>query len=189
MMIEAHARRHRFSVADIERMLKAGLLHDARLELIDGELLEMNAQGPTHAGLTTLIREHVRSVYGSDFHVRDHSPLATSDHDLPEPDIAVVRGSVSRYMVAYPRGTDAVLVIEIAATTLRHDRAKARVYARGGVQEYWIVDIEGRRLEVHRKPDANGDYAVRLLLDEHESVSWPDRDGAVDVRALLPPAG
>jgi Uma2 family endonuclease len=184
-MSELARSRTRFTDADVMRMLDAGVLDDRRVELIDGDLIEMNPQGPVHANLTTWIRELLLETYGRDgFHVRDHSPVDISPFDQPEPDLALVRGR-HRKGSAHPNGADLVLVFELAQSSVSRDRAKAAVYAKGGVPEYWIVDCERARLEVRRAP-SGGDYGVVETLGPPDRIAWPERGDDVAVAELLP---
>ncbi len=183
-MTELARARTRFTDADVQRMLEVGLLDDRRVELIDGDLIEMNPQGPVHANLTGWIRDLLMKTYGRGFHVRDHSPVDISPHDQPEPDVALVRGARKK-RAPHPKGPDVVLVVEIARSSVSFDREKASVYARGGVPEYWIVDTERRRLEVRRAP-SGGQYGFFQALGEADRVPWPERDDDVAVTELLP---
>ncbi len=180
--------RHRLSVHDIEQMLNVGLLADEPVELIDGELIRMNAQGAPHAMLTVWIHRLLERTYGPGFYVRDHSPLQTSQYDLPEPDLALIRGEPQKTATRHPTSADTVLVIEVSFTSRAADRRKAGVYGRGAVAEYWLVDPASRRLEVRKAPDAAGEYQVTHLLDEDATVQWPGRQDSIAVRQLLPDA-
>lgn len=141
-MTSALRARHRLTVDDYDALIASGRLADAKVELIAGELLAMNAQGPVHASLTVWLRRLVEAAYGGDFHVRNHSPLRATEFDQPEPDLALVRGEATKH-AAHPTGRDVVLVMEVSVTTVRDDRDKASVYARGGVPEYWLINPEG----------------------------------------------
>jgi Uma2 family endonuclease len=97
------------------------------------------------------IGQALTAAFGPRWHPRLQSPLALGEHSEPEPDIAVVAGAPLDYLEAHP--TTAALVIEVADSSLRLDRRfKAAVYARAGLQEYWIVNLIDRTLEVHRDP-------------------------------------
>ncbi|MGH2355070.1 MAG: Uma2 family endonuclease [Chloroflexota bacterium] len=133
-------------------MLAAGILREGdRVELIEGELLEKPVQNSPHATSLGLVQDVLPQIFGPGFHVRTQSPLALSEYSEPEPDLAVVRGSRRTYAIEHP--TAAVLVIEVSDTTLRYDRGrKASLYARAGIQDYWIVNLPERRIEVYREP-------------------------------------
>lgn len=167
-------------------MIEAGVLTNARVELIDGELLAMNAQGAPHVMLTVWLRRLLESVYGTGHYVQDHSPLSLTDYDRPEPDLALVRGVPAKTATQLPTGADLVLVIEVSFTTVREDRAKAEVYARGGVPTYWLVNADEQCIEVHTGPRADGSWLETKVYSPGEHIPWPERDDSVDAAQLLP---
>lgn len=177
--------RHRLTVDDLDALIVSGCLDDARVELIDGELLAMSQQGPIHASLTVWLHRRLEAAYGQGFHVRDHSPLRAGRHDQPEPDLALVRGEAPR-TGPHPTGADVVLVMEVSVSSLEVDRMKAAVYARAGVPAYWLVDPEGGRIEVHRGPQADGSYRSKETYLRGDLIPWPEQDGAIDAAELLP---
>jgi Uma2 family endonuclease len=87
--------------------------------------------------------------------VRVQNSIATSD-SVPEPDIAIVRGQPGDYEDRHPSGADTALIIEVADSTVRRDRAKAAIYARAGVPEYWIVNLKDRQIEIYSQPRGRG---------------------------------
>ena len=165
-------------------MCATGALADARVELIDGELLEMNAQGDVHAILTVLLHRLLEQTYGAGHYVRDHSPLRAGEFDQPEPDLVLVRGEPSLASL-HPQGRDVVLVVEIAVTTLDYDRAKAAVYARGDVPVYVLVNVEGEEIEVYRGPRSDGSYLEKRTLAAGDRLQWPERDDDVDAASFF----
>lgn len=185
LVTAARRQRHRLTVDDYDALIASGRLNQARVELIDGELLEMNPEEPVHASLTVWLRGLLEDVYGDDHHVRAHSPLRATAHDQPEPDLALVRGQRAKQS-PHPTGADVVLVIEVSVSTVREDRDKAAVYARGGVQEYWLVEPDAGQVEVRRGPSPDGSYRSKQTYVRGESIPWPERDTAVDATELLP---
>ncbi|MEQ1571540.1 MAG: Uma2 family endonuclease [Myxococcota bacterium] len=165
--------RRRFTAADVTRMVAAGILgEDDPLELIDGELIIVSPQGTVHRGLTVRIRRLLEAAFGPSFHVQDHSPIDAGPDSLPEPDVAVVRGDVDTFLDHHPTGADLALVVEISVTTQAMDRAKAAVYARAGVAEYWNLDVEARRLTVYRHPHPDrAEYALAEFLHAEDHVA------------------
>ena len=142
----------RWTRHEYDHMIEAGVLTpEDHLELIDGEILATTPQGSAHATGVSLAQEALRAAFGSEAHIRAQLPLALGSDSEPEPDVAVVAGSTRDYRDAHPRA--AMLVVEVADTTLAHDRdVKGSLYARAGVPEYWILNLTERHLEVYRDP-------------------------------------
>ena len=162
-------------------MVEVGILaEDEPLELVDGELIVVPPQSPPHASLTTLLHDELRAAYRDGYVVREAKPLVAGPDSLPEPDLAVCRGSHADFGARHPRGDEAVLVIEVARTSVRTDRKKAAAYARAGVGTYWLIDLVSLRVEVHTEPHADGRYAlVRVPAPDDEvelpyaAIKWP----------------
>jgi Uma2 family endonuclease len=168
-------------------MVEEGIVgEDEHLELLDGALVEMSPKGPEHAGTTMQVADRLRAAYSGVARVREEKPLTIDAYNLPEPDIAVVRGS-DRFLRRHPTGPETVLVIELAWSSQRRDRRKAAIYAAGRVETYWILDLEARRLEVRTTP-LDGTYQVTRALGEEDVVELPESQPAVrwTVRDLLP---
>lgn len=167
-------------------MAEAGIFHpEARLELIDGELIEMSPQGSRHAAAIRRVEEALRRAYESGVDVRVQLPLTLSETDQPEPDVAVVPGHFDDYVEAHP--AEAVLVVEVADTSLDFDRTrKLSRYARASVPVYWIVDVQNGALEVYRDP-AGATYQAKAT---HRAGSVPAPHApagrTVSVNDLLP---
>jgi Uma2 family endonuclease len=183
----------RWTRQEYERMAEAGVLRPGeRVELIDGEVLAMTPQGSVHATALLLAEEALRSAFGETTHVRVQMPLVLDSSSEPEPDVTVVRGSLRDYRDAHP--TSALLVVEVADTTLPYDREqKGSLYARAGVPEYWIVNLLDRRVEVYRDPtsmpQARYGWSYRSVLhfasgDHISPLSAPQ--ARVAVADLLP---
>jgi len=141
---------HRFTTEDVIRMAEVGLIHpEARVELLDGVLVDLSPPGPMHGGLVSWLNRHF--VVGlPDLEVRVQDTLLV-EGGFVLPDL-IVCDPVDR-----TRLPDAAhLVVEVSVTTRAHDRRKAVRYARAGVIELWIVDPERRSVSVHRRPGADG---------------------------------
>jgi Uma2 family endonuclease len=144
-------RRKRWTVAEYYQLADEGLIAATRVELIEGEILEMSPQKTPHATAFTLAVVALQRIFGEGYVVRAQLPLSISGISEPEPDVAVVTGSVRDYEAAHP--STAVLVVEVSDTTLRYDRGrKASLYARAAIPEYWIIDLVNRRVEARRDP-------------------------------------
>jgi Uma2 family endonuclease len=133
------------------RLAEVGLLPERRVERIDGEILAMSPQGPPHFHRICRIHDVLARCGWAGVVVRIQGPLCLGEDSDPEPDIAVVAGSVDDYARAHPTG--ALLVVEVSDTTLAHDRTrKAALYARHGVGDYWVANLAEGVLEVRRGP-------------------------------------
>jgi Uma2 family endonuclease len=158
------------SVDDYHRMIEAGILdEDERVELLEGVILAMTPQSPAHARCMRRLTRLLARRLGDDHDVAVQLPLTLGSRNEPEPDVAVVRAD------AAPRdqhpGT-AVLVIEVARESLRRDRrVKGTVYARAGIPEYWIVNLETRVVEVFSDADAaSGAYRRTRTVSATETL-------------------
>jgi Uma2 family endonuclease len=145
-------------------MAEAGILRpDERVELIDGQIVAMSPQGPLHGALLSRIAARLIELFPRDrFCVRPQCTIALGDDYAPEPDLAVVVGRCEEHERELPRS--AILIIEVADSSLRLDRTrKSDLYARGGVPDYWIVDIAARVVEIRREPSPAGFKLIRIL--------------------------
>jgi Uma2 family endonuclease len=148
-------RNFRWTRDEFYRLADLGCFDQRRVELIEGEIIEMPVPKPPHV-MSIILSEHVlRTVFGTGFVVRTQSPINVSIMSDAQPDLAVVPGSPRDY-IEHP--TSALLVVEVSETTLAYDRGrKGSLYAAGGIADYWIVNLVDRQLEVYRDPvpDAN----------------------------------
>lgn len=145
--------RRSFTRAEYMLAAEVGILKpDERLELIEGEIYQkMSPQKAPHATTICLVENALNRIFSEGYDVRVQLPLALGERSEPEPDVAVVSGSIRDYETEHP--ASAVLVVEVSDTTLASDRTlKASLYALAGIEEYWIVNLVDRVLEVHRQP-------------------------------------
>jgi Uma2 family endonuclease len=166
---------HRFTVAEYYKMAEAGIFtEDSRVELIEGEIIEMSPIGPDHASDVIHINHVLTRRLGDLALVSVQNPIRLGNRSEPEPDFAVVRlqpGPGRAYQAAHPTPADVLLVIEIADSSLSYDLGrKARLYARHRIPELWVVDLVGSRLLVHRDPTPRG-YATVQILGRGDAVS------------------
>ena len=179
-------RPYRLSRVEYDRAVEAGAFEpDAKLELIDGNLHAMTPEGTAHTTGMHLVADCLRQVFGSGFFVRIQNPLAVDEYSEPEPDVAVVTGTVRDYRYAHP--TSAALVVEVSNASLQYDRTvKRRLYARSGIPEYWILALPEAFLEVYRHPAGDGYRSVthHAAGDKVAPLARPDAQIAVD--DLLP---
>jgi Uma2 family endonuclease len=154
--------RRRFTVDEYYAMAKHGILKpDERVELLDGEIVPMNPIGSPHAWCVTDLTDIFAPLIGQII-LRIQNPLRLDSLAEPEPDITILRSDAPRNR--HPGPAETLLVIEVADTSLRKDRGqKLRMYARAGIFEYWIVDLNAERIEVYRDPLRSRYRSVRLL--------------------------
>ena len=145
--------KRRWSRDEYYQMGDMGWFQDQRVELIEGEVVIMSPQKWLHSATLVRTARALERAFGSGFWVRMQMPLALGPHSEPEPDVSVVRGAFEDYS---DHPTAAVLVVEISQATLAFDRGeKASLYAKHGIQDYWIVNLIDRRLEVLRSPKSD----------------------------------
>ena len=169
--------RRKFTLEEYHWLIRQGFFADERVELIDGEIVRMPPTGPEHSTSNDRISSLlILLLANKPYYVRVQNPLALGEHE-PVPDVAVVPGSPDDYRHSHP--TTALLVVEIADTSLQYDRTtKMSLYASAGIPEYWIVNLVERRLEVYREPSSlepetpfNALYKSLRLYSAQESVS------------------
>jgi Uma2 family endonuclease len=150
--IHDHPRRHAITVEEYMRMGEAHVFaHQARLELMEGEIVEMPPIGSAHAAVVCTLDKLLREVAPRAM-VRVQSPLVLGERSAPQPDVVLLRPRADRYYDSHPTAADALLVVEVADTTLMYDlEVKRPLYARAGVAELWVVDINRRELHVLRE--------------------------------------
>jgi Uma2 family endonuclease len=174
--LENWPRRHRLTVDEYYRMAEVGLLApDARVELIEGEIIDMPPIGMPHGSAVDRLNRLMMRAVGDRAIVRVQGAVRLSRFSQPQPDIALLAPSANFYGDKHPTAADTLLIIEVSDTTLRYDsKIKASLYARHGVPEYWIVDLEKGKLHFCRSPFAEG-YA---------DVSSVSSSGPVSIAAL-----
>jgi Uma2 family endonuclease len=176
----------RWSRDEYDQMVATGIFYPGeRVELIDGEILAVTPQGSAHATGIQLAADALRASFGSGVVVRAQLPMAAGTHSEPEPDIAVVRGTPRDYREAHP--TSALLIVEIADATLDYDRQrKGRLYARAGIQDYWIVNLNDRCVEMYRD-HSQASYRFSCRFMPGETISPLAAPGAqIAVSDILP---
>lgn len=135
--------RLKLTLAQYRAMGEHGILpRGLRVELIDGEIIEMAPIGPPHAGILNRINQLLVRLCEGRAVISPQHPLEVDEHNEPEPDLCLLRWRDSFYADRHPLPSDVLLLIEIADSSLRYDRTtKLALYARAGVPRYWIVDV------------------------------------------------
>ena len=164
--------RHKLDVDANYRMAEAGILGpDARVELIDGEIIDMAPIDPDHAATVNGLNEALVLAFAGRAIVSVQNPVRIDRLNEPEPDFAVLRSRADKYRVGGHAGpADVLLLIEVADSSLRFDRTvKLPLYARAGIAESWLIDLTRRVLEVHRRPQDDG-YANHTTYAPGDTV-------------------
>lgn len=164
----------RWSREEYEELIERGFfVGKPRVELIEGQILEMSPQNTPHSKAISHLNRLLSKHLSDQHYVRVQCPLNSGLDSRPEPDFALVRLALVDESDQQPGTAD--LVIEVSHTTVNHDRSKAKLYAACQVPEYWIVNLKQQRLEVYRELSSDGYGFTRIfaLTEEIEPVGWP----------------
>jgi Uma2 family endonuclease len=186
MESSGEAVRRRFTADEVMQMVRAGILGDEKVELIDGEILVMSPNDPPHASSVARLDRRLAGVYRNVASIRSQLTLDISPSRQPEPDIVVARGDEHTYDTRHPRGEDCILVVEVSWSSRARDLRKAKIYAAAGVPVYWILDVDLRRLTVHERPKPDGTYTHVRVLDAEDDVTPPETEVSWRIADLLP---
>jgi Uma2 family endonuclease len=181
-------KRTRISVERYQKMAECGAFtREDRIELIEGDMLDMAPNGTPHISLTAQLTRLLVLTLGDRAVVSPMAPVVLGDFSEPEPDLAVLKPRADFYRGKRPDAADALLVIEISESSLAFDQGiKRALYARYGIPEYWVVDVTGRCLHVYREPNAAG-FAWTETVGTAGSVEASTLPGLrIEVRDLFP---
>jgi Uma2 family endonuclease len=169
------APRRLLTVDEYHRMGEVGILTDGdRVELIEGELVAMAPIGSEHIASTNALNRLLVLAVGDRGIVSVGNPVRLNRHSEPQPDFAILKPR-DDYRKTLPRPEDTMLAVEVSNTSLEYDRkVKLALYARGGIPEVWIVNLEAQEVEVHRSPAA----------DNYTSVTRAGRSDDLTIEAL-----
>ena len=179
--------KHRFTTADYYRMAETGVIApNARVELLDGEIIDMSPIGPFHGSVTKYLLNYLTEHAQHRWLVTAQDPVHLDDHSEPQPDVMLVKRASDFYRKRHPGPQDVFLLIEVADNTLAYDREpKLPAYGRSGIPEVWIANLDERVVEVYREPNSSG-YGSSVMLrhgDSARPLLFPDI--AVRVGELL----
>jgi Uma2 family endonuclease len=191
--MEYPVRTRRWTRSEYDRLIAVGVFARGEpVELLGGELVVAEPQGEAHYTAICLVTDALRAAFGTGWVVRSQGPVALDEESEPEPDVVLVPGSVRDYRREHPARP--VLVVEVAESSLLLDRQhKGSLYARARLDDYWIVNLVDRVLEVYRQPIADAEspfgwrYASRQVLGPDASVTpLAAPSPRIEVRDLLP---
>ena len=181
-------RRRRFTLDEYHRMGETGILgEDARVELIEGEIIEMTPIGSRHAATVARIHHLFSTRLGDRAVVWSQNPLLLVRYQSePEPDLMLLAPRSDFYAPGHPEPPDVRLLIEVVDSSLAYDRrTKFPLYARAGVAEAWLIDLDGSRLEIHRDPADAGYASVRVPRRDESFAPLAFPDLSLTLRDLL----
>lgn len=183
-----HPRRHAISAEEYLRMGEVGVFSpEARLELIEGEIIEMAPIGSTHAGTLKILNRLLSDRVGDRAIVSVQDPLVIGERSVPQPDLALLKPRADSYTRSHPTAADVLLVVEVSDTTLAFDLGtKIPLYARAGVVEAWMVDLQERAVRVFRDPAASGYRTSFTASGEAKLELCALPEVAIGVAALFP---
>lgn len=178
----------KLSVKDYHRMAEVGVLHpEERVELIDGELIEMSPIGRRHAAyVNRLLRFFVETFPATQAVVSVQNPIVLNDFSEPQPDLALLQPPEETYLDRLPQAADVLLVVEVGDRSLESDRSeKLPRYAAAGIPEVWLVDANANQIEVYRYPQTERytDTQVLQTNDVVALVAFPNLD--IDTNTFL----
>ncbi len=184
--------RKRWTRAEVQALENAGVLAGQHVELIAGELLDKMGKNRAHVNATTRLRLWMERVFGAEF-VGCEAPIEVAPHDQslsePEPDLIALNRSSDPFTLQTPPPSSVALVVEVADSSLALDLTiKAQLYARAAVADYWVLDINGRRLIVHREPEAGHYRSVIAYSDQEEVAPLAAPASMFAVGSAFPPA-
>lgn len=163
--------RYKFTVEEYMRMGEAGVFPpDVRVELIEGEIVDMSPIGDRHAACVDGLDELIRVVLGRTVTIRVQNPIQLDDYSEPQPDISILKRRDDFYRHGKPRPEDVLLLIEVSESTLEYDRKKkVALYARAGIPEVWIVNLIDERVETFADL-SGGAYQTTAVFSRSEEV-------------------
>ena len=180
MLVQAE---HRFNVAEYYRMGETGVLNpDARVELLDGKIIDMSPIGPFHGGSVNRLNRLFNKMSNGRWLVSAQNPVHLDEYSEPQPDLLLLKPDLDDYMGRHPAPEDVFLLVEVADSTLAYDRGKKLpAYGRAGIPEVWILNLRAKTIEVYRQPHFEG-YHSSQTYGANDKVSpgaFPDAVVAV----------
>ena len=160
-----------FNVDEYQRMAQAGILtEDDRVELIEGEVIEMSPIGSRHAACVKRLNALLHRAVGQQMIVSVQDPIYIDEFSAPQPDLALLRARDDFYAGSHPAASDVLLVVEVADTSIEYDRkVKLPLYARAGIHEVWLANVPEDRVEIHTQP-LNDQYQSVVIVRRGESI-------------------
>ena len=178
--------RRRFTAEEYHWMARVGILgEDDRVELVDGEIVEMTPIGHRHAACVNRLAELFSQTLGNAAIVSVQNPISLGQYSEPQPDLALLRRKPDFYSTGHPTPEDVFLLVEVADSSAEPDRrVKIPLYARGDVLEVWLVELDLETLTVYRDPSPDGYRTVRVVRrgEQVAAAAFPSHSlGLIDI--------
>lgn len=172
LITEAPFTLRKWTVKEYHKLGEMGFFHPGeRVELISGNIIKMSAKGTAHTSALGRTDRLFQDLFNNLAWVRVQDPIALDDNSELEPDIALVRIDPLDYATHHPTPSEVYLIIEVADSSLAYDREfKAKIYARSGIVDYWVLNVNDRQLHVFREPAEDG-YQSEVILEQTASIS------------------
>lgn len=174
----------KFTVDEYHNFIESGVFApEERLELWEGEFIEMSPIGKRHAGCVAGLTAYLNHLFFQKLVVWTQNPIVLNNFSEPEPDVCLLKQRNDFYRTVNATAQDVLLTIEVADSTVKYDRdIKFPKYAENGIPEAWLIDLENDRIEIHSQPTKNGYKLVKILHrgDIAESTVFEEIKIAVD---------
>jgi Uma2 family endonuclease len=166
----------KWSLDDYHRMIDAGILDDRPVELINGEIVQMSPEGVPHTFYCRGTAKYLRSILGDRAEISEAHPITLLNDSEPEPDIAIVRTPDTLYQTRHPQPDDIFWLIEVSNSTLVKDLGvKQELYARSGIPEYWVMNLQTNELVVFKNLTTDGYQSeTRFTNGTISPLAFPD---------------
>jgi Uma2 family endonuclease len=174
----------KWTVENYHQMIDTGILNNHRVELINGEIIEMSPEGPFHHFVNLNVADYLRDLLGQKAIISEAHPI-TLDNSEPEPDIAIIHPPRIKYKNRHPYPEDIYWLIEIADSTRKIDLGiKKSLYARVEIPEYWVIDLKNQSLKIFQNP-LDGDYQITKEYQDGivYSLAFPEIE--ISVKKLI----
>ena len=175
---------YKWSIEDYHKAIATGILADKPVELLEGDIIQMSPEGVPHSYINLSVADYLRGLLTGLAIVSEGHPV-TLDNSEPEPDIAIIRLPLSRYVDHHPYPQDIYWLIEVSNSSLEKDlKEKKIIYARNGIAEYWVIDLQNNRLKVFNSPQ-NSEYreSQELINGRINPIAFPNIE--IEVNRLL----
>ena len=176
--------RRKFTVDEYHDFIEKGVFKpEERIELWEGEFIEMSPIGKRHAGIVAGLTAYLNHLFFNKFVVWSQNPIILGDFSEPQPDVCVLEKRDDFYRSVSATAADVLLAMEVSDSTVKYDRdVKFPRYAENGIRESWLIDLENDRVEIHTQPTVNGYKLIKILHpgDIAESTIFDEIKIAVD---------